>query len=117
MMVLEWIPLFLFCSLLEALGQLAFKKCALASSSLAGINYYLSLFKNIYLFMGISLFLMEFIAWVFILRHLPLNIAFPLTGIQQLIVIFFSCIFLKEKINFAQWIGVGMIVMGIILLE
>ncbi len=116
-MVLEWIPLFIFCSILEALGQLSLKKCALASASLSGIKYYLSLFKNIYLFIGITLFLLEFIAWVFILTRLPLNIAFPLTGIQQLIIILFSFFFLKEKINFAQWIGVGMVIMGIVLLE
>ncbi len=113
MWLIKWIPVFMLAAVLESVGQISFKKGALIHGNVKGIKYYLLLLKDKWVITGIVTYTIEMIIWIFLLSYIPLSIAFPLSGLQQLIIILFSVFFLKEKINNMEWLGAGFIALGI----
>ncbi|MBI5587898.1 MAG: EamA family transporter [Deltaproteobacteria bacterium] len=113
MWLLKWIPLFVLAAVLESVGQISFKKGAITHGGVTGAGYYLRLFKNGWVLLGLCSYGVEMVIWVFLLSNIPLSIAFPLSGFQQLIIILFSVFVLKEKINNTEWLGAGLIALGI----
>lgn len=113
MWLVEWIPLFIAAAILESAGQIAFKKGAVKHSGAGGIKYYLEILRDRWVIIGLCSYAVEMVIWVFILSYIPLSIAFPLSGLQQLIIMLFSVIVLKEKISNTEWLGAGFIAMGI----
>lgn len=113
MWLIKWLPLFIAAAILESIGQIAFKKGAVKHSQVKGIKYYRKLLTNQWVIIGLFSYAVEMVIWVFLLSYIPLSIAFPLSGLQQLIIILFSVIVLKEKIGNIEWLGVGFIAMGI----
>lgn len=113
MWLIKWMPFFVFAAVLESSGQILFKKGALKNSKINGIRYYFELLKNRWVIIGLISYGIEMVIWVFLLSNIPLSIAFPLSGLQQLIIILFSVFVLKEKINNVEWLGAGFIALGI----
>ena len=48
------------------------------------------------------------------LMYIPLTVAFPLTGIQKVIIIMFAAFVLKESVSRIEWAGVLLISLGIV---
>lgn len=113
MWLIKWIPVFLVAAMLESVGQISFKKGAMTHNTVTGARYYLLVLKNRWVLTGILAYAIEMVIWVFLLSYIPLSIAFPLSGFQQLIIILFSVFILKEKINNVEWLGAGFIALGI----
>ncbi len=116
MWIIKWIPYFVIGALLEGIGQVLFKKGSTSHSEDNGWRYYLCLAGSKWIWIGLGCYGVEMLIWLFLLFNIPLSIAFPLSGIQQLIVIAFSVFFLKEKINKLEWMGVSFIAIGIALI-
>lgn len=57
-----------------------------------------------------------FLAYVFVLRTLPLHMAQALAALQFVGAVVIARWFFLEKIGLMQWIGIGLIIAGIILL-
>ncbi len=55
------------------------------------------------------------ILWLIVLRSIPLSQAFPALGLTFALVPLASNLFLKEKVIFSQWIGITVIIAGVIL--
>lgn len=55
------------------------------------------------------------ILWLFVLQTLPLNQAFPVLGLTFALVPLASHHFLNEKVIRSQWIGIIIIVSGVVL--
>jgi undecaprenyl phosphate-alpha-L-ara4N flippase subunit ArnE len=55
------------------------------------------------------------ILWLIVLRSIPLSQAFPALGLTFALVPLASNRFLKEKVIFSQWIGITVIIAGVIL--
>jgi drug/metabolite transporter (DMT)-like permease len=53
------------------------------------------------------------VIWIVLLSYIPLSVAFPLTGIQKIIIILFSVFVLREHVSNAEWLGVGITALGI----
>ncbi len=53
--------------------------------------------------------------WLLVLRVVPLNQAYPFLGLTYAFIPLASHFFLKEKVVFRQWLGISIIVAGIIL--
>jgi drug/metabolite transporter (DMT)-like permease len=54
------------------------------------------------------------VIWLIILSFADLSQAFPLDSMQYLIITVFSIVFLKEKVNRLRWVGIAVIIIGII---
>jgi drug/metabolite transporter (DMT)-like permease len=113
MKLIKWLPLFFLGAALESTTQISLKKGATIHRETGGLGYYLSLLKEKWVIIGLLSYGVEMVIWIFLLSAIPLSVAFPLTGIQQVFLILFSAFILKEKINRAEWLGVGLIAIGI----
>lgn len=112
MWLTKWIPLFVLAATLESIGQISFKKGASTHRTIQGIRYYVNLIKNRWVITGLFSYAIEMVIWLFLLSNIPLSVAFPLSGLQQLFIILFSAIILKERINNVEWLGAGLIALG-----
>ncbi len=104
-MWVKWLPLFLLGALLETIGQLCFKQAATEHRTKSGVAYYLRLARNGRVLTGISAYGVEMLVWIFLLAHIPLSIAFPLAGLQQLVILLTSWLFLRERVNRWELMG------------
>lgn len=53
--------------------------------------------------------------WLWTLREVPLSQAFPILGLQFALVPIAASCFLQEKLDWGQWLGVTIIVTGVVL--
>jgi undecaprenyl phosphate-alpha-L-ara4N flippase subunit ArnE len=53
--------------------------------------------------------------WLYVLRTVPLSQAFPVLGLMYALVPIASHYLLKEKVVFSQWLGISIIISGVIL--
>lgn len=112
-MFLKWMPLFVLGAGLESTMQIFLKKGALEHSEHEGLAYYLKVMRNKWVLTGIGLYFIEMVIWIILLTVIPLSIAFPITGVQKIIIVLFSFFVLKEKLSRVEWCGIGITALGI----
>ena len=71
---------------------------------------------NLWVQLAIASFLTEAIFWTWTLHLLPLAVAFPMGSACFVTVALCSAWFLGEKINWQRWLGIGLILCGVILI-
>jgi multidrug transporter EmrE-like cation transporter len=64
---------------------------------------------------GIVCIIFSLIGWLYILRHVPLSIAFPLSNTPHILVPLTSSIFLGEMISGRRWCGIVLVLIGLVL--
>jgi len=64
---------------------------------------------------AILLIIASFITWLYVLRYIPLSIAFPLSRVVDILVPLGCWIFLGELISTLRWCGIGLVVIGLAL--
>jgi len=112
-LLVSWIPYFILSACLESAGQIFFKKGANSKAKITGIRYYQALLTNRWIVTGLVCYGIQMLVWLYILTVIPLSIAFPLSGFEQVLTIFCSACFLGEKVSRYEWLGVGLIAIGI----
>ena len=55
--------------------------------------------------------------WMFILKHFPFSIAYPLSCMSYIFGMIAALIIFRESVSLQQWLGVFMIVIGCILIS
>lgn len=63
--------------------------------------------------LGILFVLASFLSWLYVLKYLPLSIAFPLSRVVDVLVPICSWIFLGEMISPTRWCGIALVVIGL----
>src|SRR5207249_11521357 len=64
---------------------------------------------------AILLIIASFISWLYVLRYIPLTIAFPLSRVVDILVPLSCWIFLGEFISARRWIGISLVIVGLAL--
>ncbi len=113
-MWIKWLPLFMAAALLECSGQISFKRAALEHRDVGGVRYYISLARNRWVLGGMLAYGVETLIWIFLLSRIPLSIAFPLAGLQQLVILFLSYVIMKERIRHLELLGAVVIACGLL---
>lgn len=94
-----------------AAGQVLFK---LAASRLSADGMSVpALFTNIPLWVALLVYGGATIAWLLLLRELPLSVAYPFVALAFFIVPLLSWLLLGEAISSSQWLGAALIVAGV----
>lgn len=57
------------------------------------------------------------LVWLMVLYHMEVSQAFPFLSLGYVLVMLASRFYLGEKISRSRWVGVGLIIVGIILLS
>ena len=101
--------LVLFAALL-ALGQVLFKKAALAGAA----QDFPWAFCNVWMGLAIVLYGAATLLWTWILRTTPLSAAYPFAGLAFVIVPLLGALFFGEEIGLRVLLGAALIMAGII---
>jgi drug/metabolite transporter (DMT)-like permease len=64
---------------------------------------------------AILLIVASFISWLYVLRHVPLTVAYPLSRVVDILVPLGCWIFLGELISTTRWCGIALVVIGLAL--
>lgn len=87
-------------------------------STLAGWHGYLSNFKQAIvskmLILGALSMVSEAIVWFAFLSITPLNVAGPLASANNVFILLASSWLLKERVSPKRWLGVGLIISGML---
>ena len=70
---------------------------------------------SIWVWAGIVALVLSFLCWVYVLKHLPLSVAFPLTNVVHVTIPVSSWIFLNEAISRRRWFGIAVVLVGLAL--
>jgi drug/metabolite transporter (DMT)-like permease len=65
---------------------------------------------------AILLIIASFISWLYVLRYIPLTVAYPLSRIVDVLVPLGCWIFLRESISPLRWCGIALVVIGLALI-
>ena len=101
-------------ALLVTASELMLKRGAeaAAGSSWLGVDALASLWT----WGGIVTYVLSFLSWLYVLRHLPLGLAFSLINAVHVLVPVASWLFLHESISPRRWAGIGLVLGGIVLI-
>ncbi len=100
------------CVLGISFGQLLFKKAAETLPAALSITAFL---HNGWLIAAFALYGVTTIAWVWVLRHAPLHLAYPFMGLAFLIVPTLAWAFLGEPLHWRTIAGGALIMVGVTL--
>lgn len=98
--------------LLAAASQVLFKKAAplSADASLFG----LAAMTSGWAWLAILATIGSLFAWLYALRFVPLGVAYNLSGALHVLVPLSCWIFLGEKIVAQRWLGIGLVLAGVL---
>jgi drug/metabolite transporter (DMT)-like permease len=64
---------------------------------------------------AILLVIISFASWLYVLKYIPLTIAFPLSRVVDVLVPISCWIFLGEVISVRRWCGIALVIIGLAL--
>lgn len=62
---------------------------------------------------GILFVIASFLSWLYVLKYIPLTVAFPLSRVVDVLVPLSCWIFLGEIISARRWCGIALVVIGL----
>ncbi len=62
---------------------------------------------------AILLILASFVSWLYVLKYIPLSVAFPLSRVVDVLVPLCCWIFLGEMISSRRWCGIALVIIGL----
>ncbi|HEU4868571.1 MAG TPA: EamA family transporter [Actinomycetota bacterium] len=64
---------------------------------------------------GLTLFVLSAVTWLVVISRVPLSLAYPFAGITYVLLAMFSKFVLKEHVPYLRWVGVALIVAGVVM--
>jgi len=65
--------------------------------------------------LAMSLMIISLLSWLYVLRYIPLSIAFPLSRVVDILVPLSCWFILGEHISGRRWVGIALVISGLIL--
>ena len=106
------------CILLATAAEIFLKLGAEATASASNALSWTGLtgLRSSWVWWGIVASVISLFNWLATIRKLPLTIAFPVGNIVHILVPLSSWIFLGEAILLRRWIGIGLVLLGLLIL-
>ena len=114
-MLLSIVILLIVASIVGSLGSLFLKIGSDHIITHGGIKKLLLNIKNYKLLLGILLYALSSVFFIFALRLGDLSVVYPMTSLTYVFITILSSIYLKEKITKYKIAGVGFIIFGVVL--
>ena len=70
---------------------------------------------SIYVWIAIVFVIVSLITWLYVLRYLPLSVAFPISQAVHVLVPLGSWLILGENIATSRWIGIALVSLGLLI--
>ncbi|MFA6078491.1 MAG: EamA family transporter [Candidatus Omnitrophota bacterium] len=102
----------------ESVAEILMKKGLIAtgisSISMDNIREFIVMNASSYfIWAGVFIYILSFLAWIVILSRIELSVAFPIGSTSYIFVPILSIIFLHESVGVLRWVGILFIVAGI----
>ena len=97
-------------TIIAVIGQLLLKKSATLSHENTFRFYF-----NKYVICGYALFLLSTLFSIYGFKTVPLSLGPAIEGFAQIVTAIFSVLFLKEKITSKKFLGILLIIVGLLL--
>jgi drug/metabolite transporter (DMT)-like permease len=81
-----------------------------------GVEWLLAAVSSVAVMVAVGCYIGSFLTWMLILRSSKLSLAFPLSSLVFVVVLMVSWLGLGENISPLHWLGVCVIIGGIVLL-
>jgi len=107
--------LILICVLGIACGQILFKLASEFFPKSLAFTDLLSFALNRYFLSALVIYGLATILWIYALKLVPLNVAYPLMSLAFIIVPILSYIFLREAIEYKTFVGTLVIILGLLI--
>lgn len=65
--------------------------------------------------LAIAVIVVDLVIWLYILRYIPLSIAFPLSRAVDVLVPISCWLILKEAISPLRWCGIALVIIGLVI--
>ncbi|HLW35610.1 MAG TPA: hypothetical protein VKS98_08115 [Chthoniobacterales bacterium] len=65
--------------------------------------------------LAIAIIIADLVIWLYILRYIPLSIAFPLSRAVDVLVPISCWLILKEAISPLRWCGIALVIVGLVI--
>ena len=63
--------------------------------------------------LGIFFVVISFLSWLYVLKYIPLSVAFPLSRVVDALVPLSCWLILGEHISPRRWVGIALVVIGL----
>ena len=104
--------------LLCSVGGLTLVKLGTDYNQFTLSNYFFNLQLSFTTLLGLVLYISSFLMWTILVQKFELSYIQPISmGISYIMIIMASLFIFKETINLNQWIGIGFILIGVILMN
>lgn len=101
-----------------SVGQLFLKLAAINLHNPKAIGFWIAGYRlNIYFLGGFGLLALSTLLWIWVLRTLPLNIAYPFMALAFVIVPVLTYFVLGEPLSWRGALGVALIIGGVVLVS
>jgi drug/metabolite transporter (DMT)-like permease len=107
--------LVLFGALMSAIGGVFLKLGAVQSGSIQSLLDLWRLFWNWRVILGLSMYFVPALLWIYLLRKVELSLLQPLFAIVYVITPVLAMLVFKEHVSLARWLGIGVIMVGVII--
>lgn len=102
-------------SIMLSFGQLVLKLALAQMPSFSWTTHFWgSLLTNWWFMLCGLLFGGASVLWMYILKHFPLNMAYPMASMSYVFALIFAIVFLHEIVPWNRWLGVILIMTGCI---
>ena len=68
---------------------------------------------SLWTWLGIVFVVLSLVSWLYVLRLVPLSVAFPLSNVVHVLVPLSSWIVLGEQISPRRWTGIALVLIGL----
>jgi drug/metabolite transporter (DMT)-like permease len=104
-------------ALLIATAELLLKKGASSAPHVTWLPAWAgaAALASVWTWLGIIAYIASFVSWLYVLRLLPLAIAFAMINVVQVLVPLGATAFLGEAVNARRWLGIAIILVGLTL--
>jgi drug/metabolite transporter (DMT)-like permease len=105
----------ILCVFISGFGQILLKHGMNgADFELSSLNIMtlLNVTKNFYVMIGLLVYGVSFVLWLYILSNVPVSYAYPFVSLSYPLVLILGNFFLKEPLGKGLWIGVFFILIG-----
>lgn len=100
-------------SIMLSFGQLTLKLALERMPRLSWTSrFWVDLLTNWWFMLCGILFGGASLLWMYILKHFPLNMAYPMASMSYIFALIFAIVFLHETVAWNRWLGVALIMVG-----
>ena len=103
-------------AIIVTISELLLKIGAAKTASLTSRHDWtgISALVSIWTWLGIVFVILSLVSWLYVLRLVPLSIAFPLSNVVHVLVPLSCWICLGEHISTQRWCGIALVLLGLI---